>query len=278
MITNKNILLGLPGLYQNWLLFALDKFSSTKLEINHNFLTYQHSAEWIKKMDLDLKTVPELSKDHNIINCCVDDQNFVWYLYNFLEKTDGIGISVDYLTNDLFSKSSGTIAFDGLLNHIIKNYELTQEHTDVYKRNAIIENFYLLLIDQDCRFKRQTRYKHPNLINIEFRNFENQKFLVDKLSSVTGFDQSHFESSYTQLVSRNAKYISKPKIFLSKLDSPDNYFDVLETAYLGWLVWKLYPEQQDWFNISVREKLLKNNWTDLCNLANMYYNNTNDQI
>ena len=277
MIQNANVtMLGLPGLYQNWLLSALDASAVSMPDKDHNFITHTYSSTWIKKMDLDLATFFKLTQTNQIINCYVSDQNFVWYLYNFLEKTDGVGISVSALVQDLFTRAPGTVAFDGLLKHLIKEYKLTPEHDYTYKLNAVIENFYLLLIDQTSRFKQQTQFKSNTLINLEFRDFENCDLLISKLQQIPGFDIVHFKNRYEQLVLRNAKYLNRSKIFLSKLDSYTNQFDALETAYLGWLLWNIRPDRQDWFNPLVRETLLKNNWNAICNLANMCYNKTND--
>jgi hypothetical protein len=77
-----------------------------------------------------------------VINSYVLDENFVWYLYNFLEKTDGVGILIDNLTSDLFSKAQGTVAFDGLLKHLVDNYQLSSDQDPAYLNNAVIENFY----------------------------------------------------------------------------------------------------------------------------------------
>jgi hypothetical protein len=273
---SRTTVLGLPGLYQNWLLSALDASAVSAPDKDHNFITHTHASTWIKKMDLDLTTISKLSQSTQVINCYVNDQHLVWYLYNFLEKTDGIGISVTTLAQDLFTLAPGTMAFDGLLKHLINEYKLTPEHNYTYKLNAVIENFYLLLIDQTSRFKQQTQFKSNTLINLEFRDFEKYDVLVSKLQQIPEFNILHFKNRYDQLVLRNAKYLDRSKIFLSKLDSYANQFDALETAYLGWLLWNIRPERQDWFNPLTRETLLKNNWNAICNLANMCYNKIND--
>jgi len=270
------IMLGLPGLYQNWLLSALDVSAISVLDKDHNFITRTKSVTWVKKINADLVAITKLIQPSRIVNCYVKDQNFVWYLYNFLEKTDGVGISVEHLVQDLFTKTQGTAAFDGLLKHLVKEYELTPEHNNEYKLNAIIENFYLLLLDKTSRFKQQIKFKSDQSVNIELRNFENCNTLITKLNQLPGFDSVHFENKHKLLVSRNVSYLNKATAFLSKLDSYSNQFDALETAYLGWLLWNIIPERQDWFNPVVREILLKNNWNAICNLANMCYNTTDD--
>ena len=161
------------GLYQNWLLSALDTSAVSVPDKDHNFVTRTHSLTWIKKIDADLTSITNLIRPNLIVNCYVKNQNIVWYLYNFLEKTDGVNISINNLVQDLFTKAQGTVAFNGLLTHLIKEYNLTPEHNYEYKLNAIIENFYLLLINQSSIFKQQIQFKYNGLVNIEIRNFEN---------------------------------------------------------------------------------------------------------
>jgi hypothetical protein len=265
-------LLGLPGLYQNWLLSALDTTAISSHDGAHNFISHSHKIKWLLKMDTDLSTVPTLTRTHKVINSYVTDENFVWYLYNFLEKTDGVGILIDNLISDLFSKAPGTIAFDGLLKHLVDSYQLTAEHDRTYMNNAAIENFYHLLINRDSQFKLKTSFVGSDCVNIEYRDFENIDTLISKLGSVNGFDEAHFRSKHQQLISRNTNYIHRQQNFINKLDSQEPKFDILETAYIGWLIWKLIPETLDWFNTDLRESKIKTHWSEICNLAKMFYN------
>ena len=271
-MNNHITLLGLPGLYQNWILSAVDVSAQVRMSEDHNFITQLGKIKWLYKIDTSVDQIPELMQTSMVINSYVSDENFVWYLYNFLEKTDGIGISVDNLTLDLFSKAPGTVAFDGLLKHLVNSYQLSIDQDPTYLNNAAIENFYFMLIDQDSEFKTKTRYFHPKCVNVEFKDFEDYERLASKLQHVPGFDENYFKDRYHHLVSRNYRYLSRQKTFIDKLTSADNNFDILETAYIGWLLWKLSPVRLDWFNTKTRKSTIKNNWNSICNLAEMFYN------
>lgn len=274
-MTSQIALLGLPGLYQNWLQSVLGAPAATILEGNHNFVTHTLSNTWFKKIDFDLSGIPDLTSKYNfVVNTYVTEQNFVWYLYNFLEKTDNVGIFVDNFVEDLFTKSRGTVAFDGLLNYLITSYQLNDKHDHQYIFNAAVENFYLLLIDQVSKFKTQSYYTNPSLINIEYRDFENFKLFDSKINQLPGYDRNHTEASYSQLVNRNTRFLTKQQTFISKLKSGNNEFDILELAYIGWLLWKLTPERLDWFNEKIRNESIQNHYNELCSLADLYYNNS----
>lgn len=274
-MTNQIALLGLPGLYQNWLQSVLGSPAATILEGNHNFITHTLSNTRFKKIDFDLSGISDLTSKYNfVVNTYVIEQNFVWYLYNFLEKTDNVGIFVDNFVENLFTKSKGTVAFDGLLNYLITSYQLTNKHDHQYIFNAAVENFYLLLIDQVSKFKTQSCYTNPSLINIEYRDFEDFKLLDSKINQLPGYDQNHTEASYSQLVNRNTRFLTKQQTFIAKLKSGNNEFDILELAYIGWLLWKLSPERLDWFNEKIRNKSIQNHYIELCSLADLYYNNS----
>lgn len=272
MTNSSFILLGLPGLYQNWLLAALDPGAATTNSGGFNVLTNGSKYTWYRKLELDLPNFIPQHGDSVVVNTFVEDQNFVWYLYNFLEKTDDVGIYVDNLINDLFTKAPGTIAFDSLLKHMIDNFQLTPEQDFSHKFNSAVENFYLTLINQSSEFKTKAAYQDPGIINIEFRDFEDGGALINQLKHLPGFDCNYFEKKYHELSARNEKYIKKQEQFLSKLESHDPVFDVLETAYIGWLLWSLNPVQLDWFNTSVRETSMKKHWNELCDFAIKCYN------
>jgi hypothetical protein len=265
------VLLGLPGLYQNWVLYALDPCAETIQNNNYNFTTTYSSVKWYRKMETDLSNISILLEKNIIINCYVKDENFVWYLYNFLEKTDGVGLSINNLINDLISKAHGTMAFESLLKHLIESYKITENHSESYKNNAAIENFYLLLINDEAEFKIKSGFTHPDCVNLEYRDFENVYILLDKLKHVPNFNKQHFIDSYQLLVSRNQKYITKQKKFINTINNCKNEFDLLETAYLGYLQWKLQEKRLDWFNPEIRQLFTISNWKDICNLANNLY-------
>ena len=46
--------LGLPGLYQNWLTAVIDPISKFMFQGSNNFITLNHQVNWVKKMTFDL--------------------------------------------------------------------------------------------------------------------------------------------------------------------------------------------------------------------------------
>ena len=141
------ILLGLPGLYQNWMRATLDNTGSFQLSLNSNFISYSTTTQWERKLDINIQDFK--NQKTPVINLYVAPENFAWYLYNFLEKTDGVGILVDSLVSDLFTKAPGTMAFNSMLTHFVNSYNINSETDPVYCYNAAIEYFYFLLINHD---------------------------------------------------------------------------------------------------------------------------------
>ena len=88
------VILGLPGMYQNWLSAALDPESRFEQQ-GANFLTHHSRVPWLAK--IETQTPPPADC---VINMCVGYHNLVWYLHNYLEKTDAIGIRANYLVED----------------------------------------------------------------------------------------------------------------------------------------------------------------------------------
>lgn len=241
--------LGLPGLYQNWLIGALDVHSRTEQHAQHNFVTFSSSVKWLKKNELDFSQ--ELAYDH-VINLYVKNKNFVWYLYNFLEKTDGVGIMVQNLHTDLFSKANGTVAFDGMLKHFVQAYGVSS-HTPVDDiKNSLIEYFYFVLIQDQSAFRQRAHLIMPDAINIEYGDFSFEQKLLDLLSCLPNLHKQHFVDRYQQLQKRNSKYLNLKSRF------PDNFvsrsLDHLTTAYIGALITTHTGDTLDWFNPEVRQK------------------------
>lgn len=289
-------LLGLPGLYQNWIVSVIDTNSRSKLSGKSNFETNSDAVNWVAKLQLNCNHVDsnnqsvinfhideknlieKLEIDCNhvdpinqpVINCYVDNKNFVWYLYNFLEKTDGIEIKVDSLMHDLFTKGKGTEVFNGLLQHLIASYNL-DIYVDVdYQQNAAIEYFYfyLILLEKESKFKTLVTYKNPNFVNIEYQDFSNYTILSNHLCKIPNFDLTRLEHKYQQLQDRNNKYLFRQQQFLSKLDRADINFDILEWAYIGALLYWQNGTKLDWFNTSIRQHAIKHQWNDICINAN----------
>jgi len=257
-------LLGLPGLYQNWIMSAIDSSSTVILSGANNFITNSTQITWIKKLDQDLNA----TLSGPVINCWVHNENFVWYLYNFLEKTDNIGIRVDMLSSDLFNKATNTVAFDTLLQHFVDAYRINKMSDSEYIRNATIEYFYFLLCDRKGKFKIQTQYTHKKFINIEYNEFGSEEILTNKLSSLSRFDLDYFKNQYCQMISRNVRYINKRRMFIEKFLNHDTEFDILELAYIGYLVNKFTDTHLDWFNPAVRETSISTHKNKICNLLN----------
>jgi hypothetical protein len=255
-------LLGLPGLYQNWIISAIDSSSKVNFSATNNFITHSNHVTWIRKIDQDLN----VALSGPVINCWVHNENFVWYLYNFLEKTDAVGIRVNSLIDDLFNKSADTIAFDTLLKHFVNTYNINNMSESEYVRNAIIEYFYFLLCNNQGKFKTQTQYTHPNFINIEYNEFDNEKILIDKFLTLPGFDLTHFKNQYCQLNARNVRYLNKRKMFMEKFLNHSIEFDILELSYIGYLVSKITGTSVDWFNHNVREKNMFIHKNKICKL------------
>lgn len=241
-------LLGLPGLYQNWLMISLDPgcdFYRIKNSINFEYNS--KNIQWFRKIQhyqyIDIT-------DSTIINMYVKPENFVWYLYNFLEKTDYVGIQVKNLQEQLFTKASNTLAFDQLLKHFVESYQITKKTDQVYIRNAMIEYFYFVL-SRENTFKTIAGLTDKRFINIEYEDFSNFSTLVNKLQHLHNFDLNYFKKMYRILEDTNEEYLNRKTKFKSRVISND--LDILEIAYLGSKI----GTNLDWFNEEVRRSLLK---------------------
>ena len=251
---NNVCILGMPGLYQNWLVSALDPASKCIESSNNNFLSKSKMLCWIDKSDANLKHI--LQQYPIIINTYVKDENFVWYLYNFLEKTDGVGIKIDNLANDLFTKAPGTIAFSFMLDHFIDSCNITTETTIESINNSLVEYFYFLLLNKNSEFKIKSSRKESNAINLEFDTFSDCNILTNLLVQVPGFDAAHFQNMYNWLVARNHMYLHKKKRFKEKIVNHQN-LDLLELAYVGYLVSNHTNTMLDWYNVDTRNSAVQ---------------------
>lgn len=262
------ILLGLPGLYQNWMQAALDDTVSVELSLDSNFISDSTKLQWERKLDINIQDFK--NQKTPVINLYVSPENFAWYLYNFLEKTDGVGISVNSLVSDLFTKAPGTIAFNSMLNHFVNSYNINSETDPFYCYNVAIEYFYFLLINQDATFKTKASFTDPGFINIEYAEFNSPHRLVNKLKKLSNFNQLWFDRMYSQLRSRNKKYLCQHQTFLTKLKNHDKNFDIIETAYIGFLINQNQHTPLDWFNSDVRSSIIDSQWTTICNQSKKY--------
>jgi hypothetical protein len=256
-------LLGIPGLYQNWLLAATDTTSNVIFDNQHNFICKKSRVKLIKKFDLSLDSLKDAtcSTTKQVINLYVEDKNFVWYLYNFLEKTDGVGIKIDNLEHELFFKANGTVAFDFMLKHFVESCNISSD-TDINKiKNLLIEYFYFLLINSDCDFKQKSSQTVSNAINIEYTDFQDVTILVNKLQALDFFDKNYFKKLYQDLHTRNNVYLQRKQMFEQRFIL--NKLDLLETSYVGYLITRHTNQSLDWFNLETRNQCFNDYRKDL---------------
>lgn len=249
-MSNSIALLGLPGLYQNWLMSALDKDSQLTVIAERNFEYQGSKFDWFIKEHID----PKMDQYQHVINLYVTDDNFIWFLYNFLEKTCEIGILVDDLFNCLSTKGVNTKAFDQLLKHFTTSYNITEESSAEYCRNAAIEYFYFFLSEKDTEFKTIAARTNTAYINIEYDDFNNVDLLISKLNHLPNFDQKHFLNCYHILAKTNARFLKNKETFKNKHKD----FDILEIAYLGFLISEQSNNRLDWFNSDIRKEKINN--------------------
>lgn len=255
MIDYNIAIIGLPGLYQNWIMSLFSDQVCTKFDGEHNFLCDgPPTITWYKKIVLDLNNLNKFNKHRYVINTYVEDKNFVWYLYNFFEKTDGISITIDNLVEDLFIKAPNTIAFDTLLKHFKQTYNITESANNKEVFNALVEYFYFLLIDNNGHFKKIASQTFNQTINIEYCDFNDPNVLYKKINQNENVSQEWFNRQYNALISRNYKFLNKKSQFVNRFNSKN--LDILELAYIGYLLNKNINCTLDWYNESFRNNLI----------------------
>jgi len=260
-------ILGLPGLYQNWLLATLDPDSQFSTSQEANFETQNSAVIWHQKLETDIDSIDCNSV---VVNTYVSYTNFVWYLYNFLEKTDSVNIKVELLVDNLQLRAPGTRAFDTLLTHFFNSYNLDSKLDSEYKNNAAIEYFYFLLLDQESKFKKTSALTDSAFINIEYLDFSNYNTLKQKLVSIDSFDSVHFDKMYQLLQQRNLYYLDRQNNFLKKLESNHKSFDILEQSYIGALLTWQSGIVYDWFNSDTRSQIITDQWNNICNITGLH--------
>lgn len=252
------VLLGLPGLYQNWLMAAVDPSSKVQLHGEQNFFCSQSRVKWLIKTGL--VDYPVASDDLTVINLIVNENNFPWYMYNLYEKTYDIKIMIATFAKDIIEKGDKFSIFDHTKNDLL--YQFTNLTDD-----NLIEYFYKLFRSNDHYLHTATREIRNNYINIEFDDFTQPDLLSNKLSRVPGFDSTHFYSLYKLLVDRNFKYLNKKKDFHSRLTNLCSDYDIVETAYIGKLASIVFNKELDWGNPIVRQTILKHKHQEISDLA-----------
>ena len=257
------VIYGLPGMYQNWLSAALDPDSVFEQQ-GRNFLAHQSQVPWVIKAEVIANHMP----DAHVINMYVGKNNLVWYLHNYFEKTDDIGIRTNYLAEDLSLLGTNTRAYGQLLDHWRSSYNIQYNTNTDYYTNSLVEYFYYWLIKKHD-WGHCLSWIHPGsqAINLEYSNFDD----LDKLSSCLQRVISNgawFDQMYVLLRSANYQYINQGAKFLSKmvLIKDIDQFTILEQSYIGSLLHELIQPGKivlDWFNPELRNRLWDRHREDL---------------
>jgi hypothetical protein len=248
---------GLPGLYQNWLSASLDHTAEFEHQ-GRNFQTVKSTIPWISKHHANG------SRPDQVINCYVSQSNLPWYLYNFFEKTDHVGICVDHWCDDIQRLGINTQAYQGMLDHWYRAYNITSFDDPEYIKNSAIEYFYLFFT-QPSEWRTLLEYQLPGAINIEYQDFSKISVLREKLQPRISFDDDHFVSMYHLLNASNHRYLDLQKQFEQKLAQLPFYinFNVIDLAWLGALFYQLDQKQLDWFNPDVRHRTIVQHYTKI---------------
>ena len=246
------VILGLPGMYQNWLSAALDPDSRFEQQ-GANFLTFHSAVPWQAK--IETTAVPDADC---IINMCVGYHNLVWYLHNYLEKTDDIHIRTDCLVEDLQSHGGDTKAFGPMLDHWYQSYNIQTNPNPEYQKNSLIEYFYYWLV-QKHHWQQMLCARSSNHVNLEYAAFNSLGRLRSVLAGVIP-DQSWFDQMYQRLRFANSQYMDQSEKFCTKLGLIDNInrLTILEQSYIGSLVHSCIDMGDtvlDWYNPDVRQRL-----------------------
>jgi len=239
------ILIGLPGLYQNWLMAAADPTSSIQTHGDYNFFCSQSRFTWVIK---NIYTEYPNADNQTVINMYVKQENIPWYLYNMFEKTYDIRVMVDNLVNDLLDKGEQFSVFNQFRDSLLK--------LDYSNVNEVIGLFYYYFSTQDHIFYKMLPYKQDNYINIEYDDFSDPAKLIDLLTDVPNFDVAHFSNMYEKLVATNSRYLNRKKNFVDRLLAHSE-LDIIETAYLGTVAKKLIGKNLDWQDPIVRRNIMK---------------------
>jgi hypothetical protein len=149
---------------------------------------------------------------------------------------------------------------------LFKTYDLTDHRDYQYRKNAAIEYFYFLLLEQNTFFKTQSIFTDPSFLNVEYAEFENRDLLKSKFLKLEQFDIDHFDHMYGLLSQRNKRYLNLRQNFVQKILLNSRDFDILETAYIGTLI--TGNDQMDWFNPNFRDQKINEKWADICVFAN----------
>lgn len=253
----KNIvLLGLPGLYQNWLMAAVDPHSKLQLHGTQNFFCAKSVVKWVIKIQIE--DYPEADEDLIVLNLAVHEKNMPWYLYNLFEKTYDINVRIDSFVEDIIDKGTKFSIFNLFRDKILQ--------IDYRDQNEIIYFFYKFFVDKDSFLYKYCPVKNNKYINIEYDDFGDPALLQQKLSSIPNFSEDHFNKLYESLAARNQRYLNRKQDFLEKLEK-NTQLDVIELGYVGSLVAKLYNKDINWKDEKIRNQVLKHRLPEIKDLA-----------
>jgi len=238
-------LFGLPGLYQNWLMAAVDKDSNLQTHGDRNFFCAKSKVNWLIKTDIT--EFPKDTTNLTVLNLYVDPQNMPWYMYNLFEKTYDIKVMVDNLVDDLLEKGHKFKVFEEFRTSLLKI-----EYRNI---DDVIGLFYYYFQTQDHWLYKLLPYTQDNFINIEYNDFSHRDVLESKLEKFPGFDHDYFASAYHLLSSRNQRYLNRKQNFIKKFDT-DRNFDIIETAYIGTLYSLVSNNEANWKDPRLRRAVL----------------------
>lgn len=257
----KILLIGIPGLYQNWLRKILDP-TATIATLQSNFIVELQNPNiaWDGKFNL-LSNQPDFYETHQdtfIVNSVVNPENFPWYLHNFYGKTDEIFINLDKFEDDFFTKARDTQAFGNFFSEVSNQYNINETSSKEDIKNALIEAIYLTLV-QTHPFRNLLAMRCPNTnsINIEYGDFGSLTKLRTALKNVPGIDLSPLSDLYAKLKQMNDAYINSKKYMLTKLASTTKLddFNVIQQAIIGYAIHGITGKELDWYNTQVRYEL-----------------------
>lgn len=239
-------LLGLPGLYQNWLMAAVDPTSVFQLHGTKNFFCSKSIVKWQVKVSLEDYSF--IGAGDTVINLLVHENNIPWYLYNLFEKTYDIKVQIDNFYIDLQNKASKFTLF--------AEFKKELEHYHVHTHDQLVHYFYKMFVDKTNFLYKYVSLYDNKFINIEYDNFTQPILLKNKLSVVPNFNSEHFDNLYKILLERNQRYLNRKQDFLSKLKNKQE-LDVVELGYVGKLVHDMYNKDLDWSSSALRSSILK---------------------
>ena len=267
-------LYGVIGLYQNWLMSAIDSQCSVQTSGDSNFHCRKSYINLYVKA-FTYNSLESFSVESTVVNIYVKPENFVWFLPQFFEKTYGVGISVESLADDLKNKGDKFFLF-----HNIKK-DIESKYSDITYDTLVDYIFYQFLEKptQECpkpdmmtvdMVKYSTVISRPHYINIEYKDFYNKDIMVEKLQALPNFNLEHFSKMYELLHVRNQRYFHVYQDFTHKLKN-NLPLNPIESAYVWQLANRLYGKTINWSNQKFRDLVIAKERERLLALAEKYW-------